>query len=49
VGDGSQINIWEDSWPLSSQNLKIQTPQGNNHPIRWMVAGAGADADTNLL
>jgi hypothetical protein len=30
VGDGSQINIWEDSWIPSSHNLKIMTPRGSN-------------------
>jgi hypothetical protein len=30
VGDGSQINIWEDSWISSSHNLKVLTPCGNN-------------------
>jgi hypothetical protein len=30
VGDGSQINIWEDSWIPSSHDMKIMTPRGNN-------------------
>jgi hypothetical protein len=30
VGDGSQINIWEDNWIPSSHNLKIMTPRGSN-------------------
>jgi hypothetical protein len=30
VGDGSQINIWEDNWIPGSQNLKVLTPRGNN-------------------
>jgi len=30
VGDGRQINIWEDHWILGSHNLKIQTPRDNN-------------------
>jgi ribonuclease HI len=30
VGDGSQINIWEDNWIPSSHNLKIMTPRGTN-------------------
>jgi len=30
VGDGSQINIWEDHWIPGSHNLKIQTARGNN-------------------
>jgi hypothetical protein len=30
VGDGSQINIWEDNWIPSSHNQKIMTPRGNN-------------------
>ena len=30
VGDGSQINIWDDHWIPSSHNMKIQTPRGNN-------------------
>jgi hypothetical protein len=30
VGDGSQINIWEDHWTPSSHNLRIMTPRGNN-------------------
>jgi len=30
VGDGEQINIWTDNWLPSSQDLKIQTPRGNN-------------------
>jgi hypothetical protein len=30
VGDGSQVNIWEDSWIPSSHNLKIMTPRGSN-------------------
>ena len=28
VGDGSQINIWGESWIPGSHNLKIQTPRG---------------------
>ena len=30
VGDGTQINIWEDSGIPWSHNMKIQTPRGNN-------------------
>jgi hypothetical protein len=30
VGDGTQINIWEDSWIPGSHNMKIQTRRGNN-------------------
>ena len=30
VGDGSQINIWEDSWVPASHNLKVLTPRGHN-------------------
>lgn len=30
MGDGSQIDIREDSWIPASQNLNIQTPRGNN-------------------
>jgi hypothetical protein len=30
VGDGTQINIWEDNWIPSSHNLKVMTPKGNN-------------------
>jgi hypothetical protein len=30
VGDGTQINIWEDCWIPSSHNLKVMTPKGNN-------------------
>jgi hypothetical protein len=30
IGDGTQINIWEDSWIPSSHNLKIMTPKGTN-------------------
>jgi hypothetical protein len=29
VGDGSQINIWNDNWIPGSHNLKVQTPRGN--------------------
>ncbi|GJN05323.1 hypothetical protein PR202_ga22942 [Eleusine coracana subsp. coracana] len=29
VGDGTQINIWEDQWIPGSNNLKVQTPRGN--------------------
>lgn len=29
VGDGSQINIWNDNWIPSSHNMKILTPRGN--------------------
>ena len=28
VGDGSQINIWEDPWIPASHNLRVQTPRG---------------------
>lgn len=30
VGDGSQIDIWNDSWIPGSPNLKIQTLRGCN-------------------
>ena len=30
VGDGTQINIWEDNWIPGSHNVKILTPRGNN-------------------
>lgn len=30
VGDGTQINIWEDHWIPSSHNMKVQTLRGNN-------------------
>ncbi|GJN37276.1 hypothetical protein PR202_gb26210 [Eleusine coracana subsp. coracana] len=30
VGDGKQIHIWNDNWIPTSNNLKIQTPHGNN-------------------
>ncbi|EEC81099.1 hypothetical protein OsI_23948 [Oryza sativa Indica Group] len=30
IGDGSQVNIWEDSWIPSSSNGKILTPRGRN-------------------
>jgi len=30
VGDGTEINIWEDNWIPRSHNLKIQTRRGNN-------------------
>lgn len=30
VGDGTEINIWEDNWIPGSHNLKIQTRRGNN-------------------
>jgi hypothetical protein len=30
VGDGTQINIWEDNWIPGSHNMKIQMPRGNN-------------------
>ena len=29
VGDGSQINIWNDHWIPSSHNMKVLTPRGN--------------------
>ena len=29
VGDGSQINIWNDHWIPSSHNMKVLTPIGN--------------------
>lgn len=28
VGDGTQINIWEDAWIPTSHNLRVQTPRG---------------------
>ena len=34
VGDGTQINIWEDNWIPGSHNMKIQTPRGNNIATR---------------
>jgi hypothetical protein len=30
VGDGTQVNIWEDNWILGSHNLKVQMSRGNN-------------------
>jgi len=30
VGDGTQINIWDDNWIPGSHDLKIQTWRGNN-------------------
>jgi len=30
VGDGTQINIYEDNWIPGSHNMKIQTNRGNN-------------------
>jgi len=30
VGDGTQINIWEDNWLPGSPDLKVQTPRGRN-------------------
>jgi hypothetical protein len=30
VGDGSHINIWEDSWIPASHNMKVLTPRGHN-------------------
>ena len=30
VGDGTQINIWENNWIPGSHNLKVQTARGNN-------------------
>ena len=29
VGDGSQINIWNDNWIPGSHNMKVLTPRGN--------------------
>ena len=29
VGDGTQINIWNDNWIPGSHNLKVLTPRGN--------------------
>lgn len=29
VGDGTQINIWDDNWIPSSPNMKVLTPRGN--------------------
>jgi len=30
VGDGSQINIWDDCWIPASHNRKVMTPRGHN-------------------
>lgn len=30
IGDGTQVNIWEDHWIPGSHNLKVQTPRGTN-------------------
>lgn len=30
VGNGTQINIWDDCWLPTSHNLKNLTPRGNN-------------------
>ena len=30
VGDGTQINIWNDHWIPGRHNLKVLTPRGNN-------------------
>jgi hypothetical protein len=29
VGDGTQINIWEDNWIPGSRNMKVLTLRGN--------------------
>jgi hypothetical protein len=38
---------------LQSQNLRIEWSSSGipmtTHPVRWTVAGAGADADADLL
>ena len=33
VGDGSQINIWNDHWIPNSHNMKVLTPRGKYYGI----------------
>ena len=46
VGDGTQINIWDDKWILSSHSKKVLTPRDNilvstvdEHNNQLMVSG----------
>jgi hypothetical protein len=51
VGDGSQINIWEDNWIPSSHNLKVLTPCGNNlvTKVDELINAATGTWDENLI
>jgi len=51
VGDGTQINIWEDNWIPGSHNMKILTPRGNNIVTRVneLINPVDSTWDTNLI
>jgi len=51
VGDGTQINIWEDNWIPGSHNMKILTPRGNNIVTRVneLINLVDSTWDTNLI
>ena len=51
VGDGSQINIWEDHWIPTSHNLKVMTPRGHNllSKVEDLIDPATGNWDEDLV
>lgn len=51
VGDGTQIDIWNDNWIPGSHNLKIQTMRGNNlvNKVDELINPVNMQWDVDLL
>jgi hypothetical protein len=51
VGDGSQINIWEDAWIPGSHNLRVQTPRGSRSvtTVNELISPIDGLWDENLV
>jgi len=51
VGDGTQINIWENNWIPGSHNLKVQTARGNTiiTTVDDLINPADATWDVDLV
>jgi hypothetical protein len=51
VGDGTQINIWEDNWLPGSPDLKVQTPRGRNlvTTVDELISPIDANWDVDLV
>lgn len=51
VGDGSQINIWNDCWIPASHNLKVMTPRGHNlvTTVEELINPVTGNWDENLI
>lgn len=50
MGDGSQINIWNDCWILASHNLKVMTPRGHDlvTTVEELINPVAGNWDENL-